>query len=259
MNSHSQQQWPLLLPHWQRRLCCRQHWFVCLSVCQQHYSKSYELAAMKFYMGVRINERNKWFASQFSLGRDLCSLSGWNMTVCRYLAKEHHWLAVWMNRESGQYGDNEQPWLRRSVLSECSCYHWNCWVPAVVSWAFLYCVHLNRHSNDMPNNNTEHWTLITSNWPWLLAWHKKWFMSCTSFSGFHPSQRQIAFSFSSIDIDFPPPPPPAPFYIQRQIWCWPLIFLFLFPCWDFPALDWNMYNCTITDVFLSFMQYGKLV
>ena len=30
--------------------------FVCLSVCKQHYSKSYEPIAMKFYGGVRVVE-----------------------------------------------------------------------------------------------------------------------------------------------------------------------------------------------------------
>ena len=34
--------------------------FVCLFVCYQHYSKSYEGIAMKFYGAVRGGKRNKW-------------------------------------------------------------------------------------------------------------------------------------------------------------------------------------------------------
>ena len=38
-----------LLPPWQRRLCFWEHWFVCLFVCAQHYSNSYERIMMTFY------------------------------------------------------------------------------------------------------------------------------------------------------------------------------------------------------------------
>ena len=41
--------------------------FVCLFVCYQHCSKSYERIAMKFYGGVRGGKRNKWL----NLGGDL--------------------------------------------------------------------------------------------------------------------------------------------------------------------------------------------
>ena len=50
----------LYLPPWQRRLCFWWCWFVCLSVCGQHYSKSYERIGMKFYGGILGSTMKNW-------------------------------------------------------------------------------------------------------------------------------------------------------------------------------------------------------
>ena len=65
-----------VLPLWQRRLCFLYRWylvclFVCVFVCKQHYSKSFEQIMMKFYAVVLGDKMKKWlnFAADFGLLR----------------------------------------------------------------------------------------------------------------------------------------------------------------------------------------------
>ena len=56
------------LPPWQRRLCFRLRWFVCLSVSGQHYSKSYERIGIKFYGAVLGSTMKNWLNFSCDLG-----------------------------------------------------------------------------------------------------------------------------------------------------------------------------------------------
>ena len=103
----------------------------CLAICCKHYSKGYERIVMKSYKRVRGGKGNKWinFGGDLDLCADCQSEScPLRNKLWKYLYEiiqwyKEHWLNFWgdldsPNQESGQYGGNELPWPRRSVLSE---------------------------------------------------------------------------------------------------------------------------------------------
>ena len=57
----------LFLPPWQRRLVFSSVG-ICLFVCEQYYSKSYERIAMKSYGGAQDGKRKNWLNSGDNLG-----------------------------------------------------------------------------------------------------------------------------------------------------------------------------------------------